>query len=94
MAYDNLSDDQVKEINYAFGTAFDSATRGAFLRAVDKAIGLINGADVTAATTTTRGTVLEAASVSNVTPAADGTAVGTAFNNLLANLRASGVLNG
>lgn len=44
------------------------------------------------ATTTTFGTVKKAATVANVTPATDGTAVGTAFNLLLTNLRAAGII--
>jgi hypothetical protein len=34
----------------------------------------------------------QGAAISNVTPAADGTAVGTAFNTLLARLRAHGLI--
>lgn len=49
-------------------------------------------AAVPAATTTVNGTVKKAATVANVTPAADGTAVGTAFNTLLTNLRAAGII--
>lgn len=44
------------------------------------------------ATTSVRGTVLQAAPRADVTPATDGTAVGTAFNDLLAKLRTAGVL--
>lgn len=47
---------------------------------------------VARATTTQAGTVLQAAARANVTPATDGTAVGTAFNDLLAKLRTAGVL--
>lgn len=50
------------------------------------------GADFAAATTTSRGVVLRAANQANVTPATDGTAVGTAFNLLLTNLRAAGIV--
>lgn len=90
--YENLTDDQVTEINTAFGGAFGLNERRAFLKAVDKAIGAINGADVTAATTTDRGTVLQGTALADVTPAVDGTAVGTAFNALLARLRTAGTI--
>lgn len=35
----------------------------------------------------------QAAAIANVTPAADGTAVGTAFNTLLATLRTHGLID-
>lgn len=49
-------------------------------------------ANIPSADTAVAGTVLKGAAVANVTPAADGTAVGTAFNALLASLRAAGVI--
>lgn len=51
-----------------------------------------SAAGLPSATTTIPGTVLKSATVANVTPATDGTAVGTAFNLLLTNLRAAGII--
>jgi len=53
---------------------------------------LVGASGAGAATATTFGTVKKAATVANVTPATDGTAVGTAFNLLLTNLRAAGII--
>lgn len=49
-------------------------------------------AAVARATTTVAGTNLQAAARANITPATDGTAVGTAFNDLLTKLRTAGIL--
>lgn len=59
---------------------------------LEKLLAEVVTAAVARATTTEAGTVLQAAARANVTPATDGTAVGTAFNDLLAKLRTAGIL--
>lgn len=93
MSYTYLTNAQVAELNKSFGTSFSTAERQAFIKTVDEVIGM-SVAEVPAvpnATEAVRGLVLMAASVDDVTPAADGTAVGTAFNELLAALRTAGI---
>lgn len=51
-----------------------------------------SGLTIPDATAAVKGVVNEGVAVADVTPAADGTAVGTAFNALLASLRTAGVI--
>ena len=86
--YAGLNAAQVKLIADALAEKFDNNQIHALFVALDG----LAGSGGTAATTTLRGTVLQSAARANITPAADGTAVGTAFNDLLTKLRAAGIL--
>ena len=101
MAYENLTPAQEKEIYNALGVGFGSAEKLAFLKGVDLAIGAISvsdlvgtisGATVSPATPTVTGVVKQGVAVDDITPDEDGTTAGTALNDLLASLRAAGVL--
>ena len=87
-SYAALTAAQVAAMTAAFAQNFNAEQLKSFLIALD---GYVASGGLPA-TLTTRGNVLQAAARANITPAADGTAVGTAFNDLLTKLRTAGIL--